>query len=134
MTDQQPWADAIKAAIAAEMEPSDGVYELDEVPGSKGSPDTSEPPARYVAVDVSRRWHPERRGNADMIPGGALTTHYRGPMVRDVRELRRRTGVGLENRAYGLPDGDTVGPFSFEFEGDLEYVDGAWTAFDTWRF
>lgn len=133
MTDQQPWADAIKAGIAAEMEAGDGVYDLDEVPGSVGGPATT-PPPRYVAVEITRRWHRERRGDADMIPGGALTTHYRGPMVRDVRELRRRTAVALEIRAYPLPGGGTVGPFAFEFEGDLEYVDGAWTAFDTWRF
>ena len=130
-SDQQPRAVAIKAAIAAVLPAGVAVYEVDEVPGTNGN--TSTPPTRYVTFELSRRWHPERRGNAVVIPGFALATHYRAPYIPLGRGLRALVTGALENRAYPLPDGDTVGPFSFEFDNDFVYVDGGWTTFDTWK-
>jgi hypothetical protein len=129
--DQEPRALAVKAAIAAAMPAGVNVYDIDEVPNTPGGP-TGTMPTRYVALDLSRRWHPERRGDADVIPAWALVTHYRAPNVTSGRELRRRVTEALEDRAYDLPDGDTVGPFVFDFDDGFSYVDGGWSAFDGW--
>lgn len=131
-TAQEPRAVAIKAALVAGVPTGWVVYEVDEVPGSTGGP-TGTPAARYVSFELGRRWHPERRGDADTVPGWSLTTHYRAPNVTDVRRGRDATTAALENRAYSLPDGDTVGPFSFQFDEQPEYVDGGWSAFDIWN-
>ncbi|MGH3996679.1 MAG: hypothetical protein ACRDTJ_04370 [Pseudonocardiaceae bacterium] len=134
MSDQEVLATAIKAAIQAELPAGVTVYDVDEVPGATGSSDSGPTPARYVTIELSRRWHPERRGDADMIHGGALTTHYRAPNVTLARALRKAVTAGLENRAYDLPDGDTVGPFSHQFDnGFLQAAEG-WSAFDLWNF
>lgn len=131
-TDQETRAVVLKAAMNAELPASAAAYEVDEVPGTTGGPGNGTTPTRYVTYELSRRWHPERRGDADVIPGWALTTHYRAPSVSDVRELRRCIVASLENRAFDLPDGDTFGPFSFEFDGGIEFIAGAWSGFDTW--
>lgn len=135
-TDQEPRAVAIIAAINAELPAGVLAYEVDKVPGTTGGP-SGTTPVRYVTVELSRRWHPERRGDADMIPGFSLVTHYRAPGINGVggaRDLRDAVTAALENRAYPLPDGDTVGPFSFEFDGGLNYVASGWSGFDSWRF
>lgn len=131
-TDQEPRVVATLAAIQAELPAGTSVYEVDQVPGTAGGP-SGTIPSHYVTVEFSRRWHPERRGDADVIPGWALTTHYRAPNVADVRVLRKATTAALENRAYSLPDGDTIGPFSFDIDGGLNYVAEGWSGFDTWR-
>jgi hypothetical protein len=131
--DPEACAAAIKAAIAAQMPAGVPVYEVDEVPGSAGGP-SGTAPAKYVTFELGRRWHPEKRGDADMIPGGSLTTHYRAANVSDVRNLLERVQTALENRAYNLPGGDTVGPFSFQFDEEPDYVAEGWSAFVIWNF
>lgn len=136
MSDQDPRAVAILAAIQAELPAGVTAYEADEVPGTAGGPTGSALPSRYVTIELSRRWHPEKRGDADMIPGFALTTHYRAPSIAGVggcRDLRKAVTAALEGRAYSLLDGDTIGPFSFEFDGGINYVAEGWSGFDTWR-
>jgi hypothetical protein len=131
-TEQEPRAKVIKAAIQAALPASVKVYEIDEVPGTTGGPEASSTPTRYVTFELSRRWHPERRGDADTVPAISLTTHYRAANVTDGRVLRRCVTEALEGRAYDLPDGDTIGPFAFEFDDGFGYVDGGWSAFDGW--
>ncbi len=135
MSDQEVLATAIKAAIAAELPTAVAVYDVDEVPGTAGGPtsSTGNPPSKYVTIQMSRRWHPERRGDADMIHGGALTTHYYAQNVTVCRDLRAAVTAALENRAYDLPGGDTVGPFSHQFDGEPAYAAG-WSAYDLWKF
>lgn len=132
MSDREAAVVAIKAAIAAELPASVPVYELDEVPGTTGGP-TGTTPAKYVTIDLSRRWVAKRRlGGEVTIPGGALATHYRGPNISVVGTLREGAKAALEARSHDLPDGDTV-EFEFEDDGGLVFVDGGWTSFDTWR-
>lgn len=131
--DQEPRIVATLAAIQAELPAGVLAYEVDQVPGTTGGPGDGPLPTHYVTVEFSRRWHPGRRGGADMVPGWALTTHYRAPNVSDIRVLRKATGTGLENRACDLPGGDTLGPFSFEIDGGINYVAEGWSGFDTWR-
>ena len=133
MSDQEPRAIVIKAAIIAEAPASAVVGDLDEIPGTKGGPSATAPPARYIAFELTRRWHPERRGDADLITGWAVATHYHAPNLSDVRLLRKCVTAALEGRAYDVPGGDTIGPFSFEDDGGFDFVDGAWSGFDTWR-
>lgn len=134
MSDQEPLAVAIKAAITAELPEGVSAYDADEVPGTTGGPSGSTP-ARFVQIDVERRWVPERRfGGAVPIHGGALTTHYRAPNKTAARALRAATFAALEDRAYALPGGDTVGPFTFESDGGIGMVDGAWSGFDIFTF
>jgi hypothetical protein len=135
VSDQDPRAVAILAAIQAELPAGVTAYEADGVPGSAGGPGGTLP-SRYVTIELSRRWHPEKRGDADMIPGFALTTHYRAPNIAGIggcRDLRKAVTAALENRAYSLLSGDTIGPFSFEFDGGMNYVAEGWSGFDTWR-
>lgn len=136
MTDQKTLATAIKAAIQAGLPTGVNVYDVDGVPGTTGGPtsSTGNPPSRYVTIELSRRWHPERRGGADMIHGGALTTHYRGANVNQARDLREAVTTALENRAYNLAGGDTVGPFSHQFDNGFIYAAEGWSAFDLWNF
>lgn len=133
MSDQEAQATAIKAAIQAELPTGVTVYDVDEVPGSTGGPPGTLP-ARYVTIEPSRRWHPERRGDADMIRGGALTTHYRAANVTLCRNLREAVTAALEGRAYGIPGGDTVGPFSHQFDNGFIYAAEGWSTFDLWKF
>lgn len=129
----EPRAVAIKAAIAAELPSGVSVYDVDEVPGTNGGPSASSPPVRYVSFELTRRYVAKRSaGGWVTVPGFALTTHYRAANVTDCRNLCDRTTEALENRAYDLPDGDTVGPFSFEFDDQPDYVEGGWSAFTTW--
>lgn len=130
---QEPRALVIKAAIVAEVASKVVVGDMDEIPGTDGGPAASAPPAWYVGIDLSRRWHPERLGDADVVPGWALTTHYRAPNITDLRTLRDGVTAALEDRALDLPDGDTLGPFSFQFDGGPRYIDGGWSDFDTWN-
>lgn len=136
VTDQDPRLDAILAAIQAELPAGTSAYEADQVPGTAGGPGDEPLPARYVTAELSRRWHSGGRGDADMIPGWALTTHYRSPMKSgegSASALRKAVIAALENRAYDLPDGDTIGPFSFGIDGGMNYVAEGWSGFDTWR-
>ena len=135
MSAQEVLATAIKAAIQAQLPTGVTVYDVDEVPGTTGGPtsSTGNPPLRYVTIQLSRRWHPERRGDADMIHGGALTTHYYAPNVTVCRDLRAAVTAALEDRAYALPSGDTVGPFSHQFDGEPDFAE-SWSAFDLWKF
>jgi hypothetical protein len=129
--EQEPRAQVIKDAIQAALPAGVKVFEVDEVPGTEGGP-SGTTPTRYVTFDLSRRWHPERRGDADMIPGWALVTHYRAPNVTDGRKLRDCVTEALEGRAYDLPNGDTIGPFDPDFDDGFSHVDGGWSAFDGW--
>lgn len=131
--DPRPRADAIKAAIAAQVPIGVSVYEVDEVPDSLGGP-SGTTPARYVTFELGRRWHPGRRGGADTVPGGALTTHCRAANVNDVRDLVLAVTTALENRIYDLPDGDTIGPFSFQFDEEPAYAAEGWAAYVIWNF
>ena len=134
-TDQGPRVIAVLAAIQAELPVGVTVYEADQVPGTAGGPADEPLPARYVTIELSRRWHSGRRGDADMVPGWALTTHYRAPMRSgegSASALRKAVTAALENRAYDLPDGDTIGPFSFEIDGGMKYVAEGHSGFDTW--
>lgn len=131
-TDQQPRAVALKAAFAAVLPTTIKAFEVDEVPGSDGGP-TGTPPAKYVVFELTRRWVPKGAGDRVTVPGWAVVTHYRATNVPDIRNLRRFVTQALEDRALDLPDGDTFGPFSHEFDGDLVYVAEGWSAFDTWR-
>ena len=133
MSTQEALATAIKAAIQAELPAGVTVYDVDEVPNTNGGP-SGTLPARYVTIEVSRRWHPERRGDADMIHGGALTTHYRAANVTLCRALREAVTAALEDRAYDLPGGDTVGPFSHQFDNGFIYAAEGWSTFDLWKF
>lgn len=133
---QEPRAAAIKAAIATEMPAGVPVYDVDEVPGAIGSNDPDgTPPARYVSIEVSRSFTATRRLSEDvMLVPGAVTTHYRGPEVSDVRELRRRTVAALENRIYDVASGEHIGPFVFEIDGGLLTSAEGWSGWDTWQF
>lgn len=131
--DPQPRADAIKAAIAAQVPAGVPVYEVDEVPNSSGGP-SGTTPARYVSFELGRRRNSKFRGGADTVPVGALTTHCRAANVNDVRDLVLAVTTALENRAYPLPDGDTVGPFSFQFDEEPAYAAEGWAAYVIWNF
>ena len=133
MSNQEPQAVAIKAAIQAGLPAGVTVYDVDEVPGATGGA-SGTTPARYVTIELSRRWHPERRGDADMIHGGALTTHYRAANVTLCRNLREAVTAALEDRAYDLTGGDTVGPFSHQFDNGFIYAAEGWSTFDLWKF
>lgn len=134
MSDQEPRAAAIKAAIQAAMPAGVTVYDADEVPGATGGPSGTLPP-RYVTVEISDLASEVRRLSEEtMLSPGALSTHYRAPSVSDARELRRRAESALKGRIYDLPTGGHVGPFLFEFDGGLEYVAEGWSGFDSWNF
>lgn len=134
--DQAPRVDAILAAIQEKLPVGTTVYEADLVPGAAGGGASAESlPYRYVTIELSRSWHSDRRGDADMIPAWALTTHYRAPTKSgegSVSDLRKAVTAALENRAFDLPDGDTVGPFSFEIDGGIRFVADGWSGFGTW--
>ncbi|HEY9354188.1 MAG TPA: hypothetical protein VIP28_13090 [Nocardioides sp.] len=135
-TDQEPRAIVIKAALQAGMAPGVPALEVDEVPQAESgaSPDPSTPP-RYVWFELGRRWVEKKRlGGWVSVPGGSLTTHYHAPSITGIRDLRRRVTAQLEGKAFDLPDGDTVGPFDFEDEGDAVPRDGGWSAFDSWTY
>lgn len=129
--DQEPRAVALIAAINAELPASARAYDADQVPGTEGGP-SGTIPIRYVTVELSRRWHGNDRGDADMVPLFSLTTHYRAPSVTDARTLRTAVTRAVQGRAYDLPDGDTVGPCSFEFDGGIQFIAGGWSGFDSW--
>jgi hypothetical protein len=133
--DRAPRAEAILAAIQAKLPAGTTAYEADMVPGATGGPSAESLPARYVTIELSRSWHSDRRGDADMIPAWALTTHYRAPVKSgegSVSALRKAVTAALENQPYDLPNGDTLGPFSFEIDGGIRFVADGWSGFDTW--
>lgn len=136
--DQEPRAAAIKAAIVTQMLPGIPVYDVDEVPGAIGSNDPDgTPPARYVSIEVSRVFASaatSRISTDVMLVPGAVTTHYRGPEVTDVRELRRRTVAALESRIYDVAGGEHIGPFVFEIDGGLLTAAEGWSGWDSWTF
>ncbi len=138
MSDQDPQATAIKAAIQAELPAGVLVYEADEVPGTAGGPGTGPVPARYVTIELSRRYTSVRRLSEDvMLTPGAVTTHYRAPNISgagNVRDLRDAVKAALENQMYDLPGGEYIGPFGFDIDGGIKYVAEGWSGFDTWTF
>jgi hypothetical protein len=134
VSDQEPLAVAIKAAIQAELPAGVNVYDVDEVPGATGSSNSDPTPARYVTIELGRRYNANEPSNADTVELGALTTHYRAANVTLCRNLRKAVTAALENRAYDLPGGDTVGPFSHQFDNGFIYAADGWSAFDLWNF
>lgn len=134
MTDNKARATAIRAAITATLPAGVSVYDADKVPGSTEMP-AGTLPARYVTIELSRRFNPVRRLSEDvMITPGAVTTHYRGVSVNQADDLREAVKAALENQMYDLPGGDKIGPFSFEIDGGMKYVAEGWSGFDTWTF
>ncbi|TQK73364.1 hypothetical protein [Nocardioides sp. SLBN-35] len=135
--DEEPIATAIKAAIQTELDDKATAYDVDEVPGTVGgNAPSSTPPDQHVEIEFARvDAEPSRRASGDVsIPDRELTTRYHAGSSTSVRELRRRTGIALEGRAYDLPDGDTVGPFRFVLGEPVQPDDTGWVAADHWVF
>ncbi|UUW88400.1 hypothetical protein [Pimelobacter simplex] len=135
--DLQPIADAIKAAIQAELPARVTVYDTDDIPGTAGGSDPSgAAPAKHVEIHLNRAdAFPSRRGSGVVsVPDLELATRCHAGSIADVRELRRRVGRALEDRAYGLLDGGTVGPFVFAIGEPEEDDDTGWVGVDHWTF
>lgn len=135
--DEQPIADAIKAAILVELADNAVVFDVDEIPGTTGGDDPSgTPPQWHVEVALSRvDAAPSRRASGEVtIPDWELVTRCHADSIVNVRELRRRVGLALEDRAYDRSDGGTVGPFRFAISEPADQDDTGWSGVDHWTF
>lgn len=136
MTPEQ-MAGAIKTALAtalADIPPTGSVkaYDYDEIPGGQYGNVPGELPARYVAIDISRRYVPERRYSGEvMLPGHRLGTRYCAATMTTARELQRRIVVALEDVILA----SDLGPFSFEVESEPIHPDAlGFTGVIDWIF
>ncbi|WP_207009732.1 hypothetical protein [Nocardioides aromaticivorans] len=135
--DEQPIVDAIKAAIQVELGGSAVASDADEVPGVVGGANPSgSAPQRHVEVALHRvDAAPSRRASGEVtVPDWELITRCHADSIVSVRELRRRVGVALEDRAYDRADGGTVGPFRFAISEPVDQDDTGWLAVDHWTF
>lgn len=135
--DEQPIADAIKAAIQVELADKAFVFDLDEVPGVVGGDNPSGGlPQWHVEVGLHRvDASPSRRASGEVtIPDWELITRCHADSVTNVRELRRRVGLALEDRAYDRSDGGTVGPFRFAISEPADPDDTGFVGVDHWTF
>lgn len=135
--DEQPIADAIKAAIQVELGDKAEVFDADEVPGVVGGDQPSGvPPQWHVEVALHRvDAAPSRRASGEVtIPDWELITRCHADSIMSVRELRRRVCVALEDRAYDRSDGGTVGPFRFAISEPADFDDLGFVGVDHWTF
>lgn len=135
--DEQVIAETIKAAIQGELGTVATVYDADDVPGAvHGSLPSATPPQRHVEVALTRAdAFPSRRSSGEVaVADWDLVTRCHAESVMTARELRRCVGVALEDRAYDLPDGGTVGPFRFAIGEPIEDDDTGWVGVDHWSF
>lgn len=137
MSDQESQATALKAAIQAGLPAGVTVYDVDKVPGTTGGP-SGTTPARYVTIEISRRFNATRRLSGDvMLTPGAVTTHYRAPSIGgegNARDLREAVRTALENQMFDLVGGEHIGPVSFDFDVDFDLVDNGWSGADGWTY
>lgn len=112
----------ILAALNAVLGDADA-YDIDEVPAER--------PDKYVAIDITRRWVPERRfGGKVMLPGYFLTVEYHARNVHDVRSMREKAVAALEDV---ILSGD-IGPFTFATAAEVSARDGWFDSADTFTF
>lgn len=136
--DFAPIAAAIKAALVAAFADAPieiGVYDLDEVPGTNGL--GGEYPEHHVAIGISRAGGPgeSRRGSGSVtISLKDLKTEAHSNSIGNLREIRRRVVVALEDVALPLPDGDHVGPFRYAIGEREDDDDHGWVGPDYWTF
>lgn len=134
--DQQPLANAIKSAIQAQLPAGVNVYEKDEVPGAAHGrvPNGQIPPA-FVSISLGRDPLGTKRASGEVtVPVHLLLTRCHGGNLVTVRELRRRVAAALEDQAYPLPSGDTIGPFVYRIGEPEEDDDLGWFVLDHWSF
>ncbi|GAB2970279.1 hypothetical protein GCM10027076_03720 [Nocardioides montaniterrae] len=135
MSDEH-YAAAVKTVIAAALADLTAgpvvAYDYDEIPGTSRGDKPGTRPARYVAIDLSRRYSDNRRASGEVsFPLGRLGTRYCAESVTSLREIRRRVRAALESQI--LP-GD-FGPFDFEIESEELHADAlGYTAVDDWTF
>lgn len=134
--DEQPIADAIKAAIQVELGVHATAYEVDEIPGTRGTNPAGAVPQRHVDFELNRvDAFPSRRASGEVtVPDRELVTRCHAENVGSVRELQRRVALALEDRAYALPDGGTVGPFRFAIAEPIEADDSGAVGALHWTF
>lgn len=134
--DQQPLADAIKDAIQAQLPAGVTVYEKDEVPGTAhGRVPGEKVPAAFVTISLGRDPLGTKRSSGEVsVPVHLLLTRCQAANLISVRELRRCVAAALEDQAYDLPSGDTVGPFVYRIGEPEEDDDLGWFVLDHWSF
>ncbi len=121
------------AAVLAALTTGGAVpYDLGKVPGMNGNTGTI--PSYYTEVTVSRRFGGNFRGDAL-----ATTVLYRGTTravaksASDARNLRRLTGLALENVALTVGGGTTT-PLMFESEEIIGPDDGWLSGLTLWTW
>ena len=135
--DEQPILEIIKAAVQAALGLTATAYDVDEVPGTVlGDDPTGTPPLQHVEIEINRAdAFPSRRGSGEVsVPDWELVTTCHATSKMSARELRRRVGLALEDRAYDRPDGGPVGPFRFAISERIDPDDTGWVAVDHWTF
>ena len=130
MTENEQAA-AIMAALNAALAPA-VAYEYGKVPGAGGNAGTE--PAKYVLVDISRRYVPGRRASGEVtLPGGRLGTRYVARSSSDLRNMRRLVTATLEDKILTTAAGE-VGPFVFESADPARPDEAFQVADDAWTF
>lgn len=128
MTDQEPIAAAILAALNAALPAGVDAYDLDDVPGTMGNPGTI--PVRFVVIDLQRVPTSVYRVGGSNTPGYFLDTAYRADSVSNCRELRRLVSLALEAKV--------IGGHGFRFNDETQPIDDdadwGFSGVDTWSF
>lgn len=123
-------ATAVKAAIDAQLGTAAASYDIDDVPGLNGNTGTL--PFRYVEIGVSRRYTEPDRGDAmPSFIGYRITTRAVAKNITDARNLRRLTGLALENKALTV-SGQTSTPVAFETEDPIAPDEDRYSGLTYW--
>lgn len=130
MTEKEQ-ATAILEALNSALSPA-VAYEYDKVPGSYGN--NGSRPAKYVLVDISRRYVEKRLSSGEVsVSGGRLGVRYVAKSTNDARNMRTLATAALEDKILVAAGGE-VGPFVFESAEAIVPDDGYQSGADVFTF